>query len=105
MDRQDHLSDNGTSGSRRPLRFPSKALFKRRGNSLSTEPCQAGTACDLVSAFPVLLSGQRFNGVELRGLSGRKIAKHNPRQKSTREGDDDRYDSEDYAPTRDRGGC
>jgi hypothetical protein len=55
--------------------------------------------------FAALVSGQRLNGVELRGFSRRKIAKCDPCQKSTGEGDDDRYDSEDYAPTCDRGGC
>jgi hypothetical protein len=53
----------------------------------------------------VLVSGQRLNGVELRGFSRWKKAKHDPCQKSTGEGDNDRYNSEDYAPTCDRGGC
>jgi hypothetical protein len=33
---------------------------------------------DSVSAILVLLSGQRLNGVELRGFSGWKIAKYDP---------------------------
>jgi len=35
----------------------------------------------------------------LRGFSRRKIAKHDPGQKSTGKGDDDGYNSKDYAPT------
>lgn len=60
---------------------------RRRGLNLS----KAGTARDSVTAILVLVSSQSINGVELRGFSRWKIAKHDPCQKSTGEGDDDRY--------------
>ena len=42
--------------------------------------------------MPFLIPSQRLDGIELCGFSGRKIAKYDARQKSTREGDDDRCD-------------
>src|ERR1700674_3001549 len=67
-------------------------------------PFQSRHRACLVTAILVLVSSQGINGVELRGFSRWKIAKHDPRQKSTGEGDDDRYNRKDYAPTCDGGG-